>query len=516
MPGMPVSRLYSFVQGEPLLDWIELVAKDRGFIRDDEAEGYLEATDYGAFMRAKGQEFERRIVGLIGQQTEVVAIEGAAGNTDAAYAATERALAEGCDAICQGLLRDEQRGLFGAADLIIKAAALERIVPGTFPEGPPEAYVLVDIKFKTLSLNKGGDVASTHRWEKVQLSLYESMLAKMLGRDPQPAFVLGRQWKSKHGMGRSAFDRLGMVKTEDSKIWSQIEEGLQWLKELDSDGHKWHAIPEPSRDELRAKKPGDKDGAWHTEKRRIYEAQNPIPEDMPDFSPARINSGTEEWRSASGLELYVDFETFNNSNDPFDELPQVGGQAMIFMIGLGWAVDGDFDFQVFTAKAESLEGEREMMDEWFAMMADLKQRHASGQERVPVYHWHSHEVTELAKARGRHADAEWPDLDWFDLLHKLYRPAEIKIKGARGGSLKEVAKALYAQYKIKTVWEDGPGDGLVAMTGAWSAYQAAQEGVISEAILPGMDEPLMPLIEQYNKVDVKVMWEILTYLREHH
>ncbi len=80
-----------------------------------------------------------------------------------------------------------------------------------------------------------------------------------------------------------------------------------------------------------------------------------------------------------------------------------------------------------------------------------------------------------------------------------------------GFGLKDMAQAMINLRLIDTSWEQGPGDGLGAMVGAWwCAEEATKLGCTL------METDLMQAIAAYNEVDCKVMMEIVRYLRGHH
>ena len=74
-----------------------------------------------------------------------------------------------------------------------------------------------------------------------------------------------------------------------------------------------------------------------------------------------------------------------------------------------------------------------------------------------------------------------------------------------------IAKNLKKHGLTETDWTDGPGDGLGAMVGGWycdKKYKETGEPMYSFDYMKG--------IESYNRVDCKVMWELINYLRENH
>ena len=102
-------------------------------------------------------------------------------------------------------------------------------------------------------------------------------------------------------------------------------------------------------------------------------------------------------------------------------------------------------------------------------------------------------------------------VNWFDFLNSVFKVEPVLVKDSFNFGLKSIAKAMYKNQMIDTVWKDGPVDGLGAMVGAWWCNNKIKNS--SEAL---SDIELMQQIASYNEVDCKVMMEIVTYLRKHH
>src|SRR6266850_1044053 len=65
---------------DPLLDWLELYGKYRGFHLDDDLPGYDERTDFIKFLFRKAAEFEAAVVHYIGNSTKVITISSSPGS----------------------------------------------------------------------------------------------------------------------------------------------------------------------------------------------------------------------------------------------------------------------------------------------------------------------------------------------------------------------------------------------------------------------------------------------------
>ena len=235
----------------------------------------------------------------------------------------------------------------------------------------------------------------------------------------------------------------------------------------------------------------------------------------PPVRPARIMNTRSSWHTPAGLEFYVDFEFCSDLNDDFCNLPEKGGQPLIFMIGCGHLENGEWRFKSLVVDDLTEDEELRIIREWAAHMSAVGERlDPVGKPRV--FHWSPAEVVALEtaynSARIRHGSrADWPSgLEWHDFL-KSMREEPIVTRGALNFGLKTVAKAMRSLGLIQTDWGDSQVDGLGAMVGAWRCQEEAQIKGVSMAALPLMQE-----IAAYNEIDCKAMMDIIRYLREHH
>lgn len=510
------SELRNWVLEDPLLDWLERYGEEAGFVKDTDLPGYVPQADLGVFTRAKGREFESRVFDLLQERIAFTSIQGAAANEDSAYEATLAAVSAGQPAIWQGLVRDRAHGLFGVPDLIVRGDVLESVVPGSLGDLDAGHYYVLDIKYKGLDLNKNGDLAASHKWDKVQISIYEHALAEMLQREPAPAFLLGRSLSGSAGKRLGCFSRLGWAKPNDPRVLEQIERGIDWLIELEEHGRSWQVSP-PSDARLRPNSKNNEDSPWHEAKKSIMDQLSQPSEAAVLMLPERFEANREEWFEPAHFEFFVDFETFNSMNDDFSKLPLPNGKEMIFMIGCGHEEEGEFRFEVWTAENESVEAEAKIIRAWLEHMGKVRMRLAPGAQ-PRLYHWYRHEPQEVAKAAERSNEEPWSTLPWYDLMDKVFKAQPVTIAGVSGFSIKPIARALSKGGAIDTVWGDSAvGDGIAAMAAAWWCYKeaAARGNSPNESALDD-GRPLMAEIEEYNLVDCKVMWELLRYVRAHH
>lgn len=236
--------------------------------------------------------------------------------------------------------------------------------------------------------------------------------------------------------------------------------------------------------------------------------------------PDRIKTGDDAWRLPSPVEFYVDFETVSSINDHFTDVTKQGGKALIFQIGCLWRdpKSRKWNFRQWTTNRLTGQEEIRIINEWVAAMDAVARVAGTTLAKCRVIHWSPAEVSFLEKAynsaRARNTangKAKWPELPWFDFLTLVIRKAPVNVRGAFNFGLKSVAKSMHKAGLIKTSWADGGAtDGLGAMTGAWACDKAARANNCSMN-----DIDLMSEIAHYNEVDVRVMAEIVDWLRNH-
>ncbi|HEX5467108.1 MAG TPA: hypothetical protein VFW92_10595, partial [Candidatus Limnocylindrales bacterium] len=218
------SRTRHFLDGDPLLDWLERYGEEHGFVRDTDLEGYDPRTDLRDMILERGKQFEDGVMTLIRADLETVHIgEGWHDARDLAAAErTVAAMRAGTPVIAQAVLRDPSRRTYGTVDLLVRSDVLDTIVADTL--GPDEAgvgapgigasdwhYRAVDIKFRTLDLLKDGAAASGLLGYMAQVWVYNAALGRIQGYTPPATYLLGRAWTQGKERGDTCFDRLARV-----------------------------------------------------------------------------------------------------------------------------------------------------------------------------------------------------------------------------------------------------------------------------------------------------------------
>ena len=527
------TKLRGHLLGDTLGDWLDRYGERCGFVCNSRRRDYDRRLNLFTFVAEKGIEFEATVASYLASRGDLIRICGThedIRNLDTARE-TLAALVDGREIVHQGVLWNPETRTYGACDFLIRSDVFDRLFSDHL--SPDEAkqpapalgrqwhYLVVDTKFTKLHLGKGlkkllAQGSSTPAY-KGQLFVYNAALGRLQGYLPPHAFLLGRGYVHKYTRKKEEFtcssdiatERLGAVPMDD-RLRKKIDAAAEWIRRLRRDGGDWSPLPEPSIPELEP--PSDSSGPWSEAIREIADQRRQptrVDASRALVTPATITASQEDWREKPPLEFFVDFEDVHDLNDDFSTFPKSGGQAMIFMIGCGHLEEGDWKFRCFVAARLNAPSEARIVEDWLAHM-DQTSRHF-GVRDPQVFHWSNAEPTRYKAARGRHAHRAWRNCNWFDLLERVFRPANVEVRDTDGLGLKVVAKALHAHGHIPTSWGDSKVDGQGAMVGAWRCDQEAEGQKIRLA-----DTDLMKKIRCYNEVDCRVMQEILEYVRQNH
>jgi hypothetical protein len=437
--------------------------------------------------------------------------------------------------------------------------------------GPaPWHYRVIDVKFTTLDLLRDGHAASGHLAYAAQVWLYNEALGRLQGFAPPCGYLLGRAWKRLKERGTSALDRVcrvdrAHVRRSGETLGDLALAACDWVRRLRRDGARWDVLPSPTVRELRPNMRNTRDAPWHGAKKRIADAldepttvprvgpaerdaalaaglrgwrdadcsaaslgvngptfgaqvdavlaANRSPPDGPIVFPARVTVDPSIWRDPAPVEFYVDFENVSDLDDDFSSFPEKGGRPCIYMVGCGsFEPSGEWRFEVFTADRLAPDDERRVLDAWLAHMRARCARSGTDLSTARIFCWSPAEDGRLESdynsAAVRHGLPTWNDLPWVDLLSDVVRAQPVTVRGAFGFGLKAVTNAMHAAGLIGTAWPPGVADGMGALVGGWWCDGEARSRGCSMR-----DLPLMREIQEYNRVDVEAMRDVLDWLR---
>ena len=377
--------------------------------------------------------------------------------------------------------------------------------------------------------------------------------------------------------GRRCFDRLGKIdyRGVDIDVNKKTEDAIKWLREVRSEASKsWNIDDIPLlRSELYPNMSNTYDYPWHetkeqisnnikeltslwmvgtkhreiahnhgvfkwTDKKctpkklgicgkftsrvlsKILEVNRGDSSKTEKVLPSIINNNLKGWQQRKELEFYVDFETINDVLTDFESLPEVEETSLIFMIGVGYKepVSGRWMYKCFCVNSLTLEEEGRICQEFSDYICSESALYDV--EDPLCVHWaHAEEnfwndAVERHESWGTSFSRGWQSQkwEWFDLL-KVFKEEPVVVRGSLGFSLKQISNALRDNDCISSEWDLGSSclNGRGAMVGAWKAHK--------ESLLRKIDMSTTPQIKEimkYNEVDVKVLQEIITYLRNNH
>ena len=429
-------------------------------------------------------------------------------------------------------------------------------------------YIVVDIKFSTLPLRTDGIHllnSSNYTAYKAQCLIYTEAVGLIQGYTPNIAFLLGRRNKcTKNGIKNTVYnclDKLGRISydTIDKDISNKTKLAVKWLRDLKKHGHKWKVSP-PSRKELYPNMCVDS-GMWNEEKYMIAEDIGEITQiwylgvkhrnlalskgikswkdkkcncknlqikgsrsstidkilkinrqNKSKIEPKIIQNNLYKWKDKQSNEVFVDFETLNDVYDDFSELPMQKQKDMIFMIGVGYIENDEFQYKNFCCSNNSREEEFSIMNEFNLFMAELGFPKMFCWYAEPNF-WKIAEQRQFDLAcvncdeeRKDLISDEWQIANWVDMCD-VFKNEPIVIKDCYKFGLKNIAKAMYKHKMIKTNLNSDCDNGLLCTVKAWHLYNSNCDIE---------NNKVMNDIKKYNTFDCKVLYEIVEYLRQNH
>lgn len=207
---------------------------------------------------------------------------------------------------------------------------------------------------------------------------------------------------------------------------------------------------------------------------------SPLPvERLPSTGPG---SGFEGLPEPNDGDLYFDIE-----GDPY-----VGDGGLEYLLGVGWVVEGQFEFTAFWAHTPA--GEKAAFEKFIDFVVERRRRHPG----LHVYHYAPYEPSALGKLSGRHAtrETEVDELLRGRVLVDLYRVVSQSIA---------VGSPSYSIKKLEPLYMP-PRD--AAITDAGSSI------VEYERWLQTGDQQILDDIEEYNRDDCESTWRLRDWLEQ--
>lgn len=394
------------------------------------------------------------------------------------------------------------------------------------------------------------------------------------GPPPACAFLMGRGWTHKQLNARAwtPFSRLGLIDYtgRDADIPGATRDAIAWVRAVRREGGTWSidTVPpshpclypnmgsalhdeaiRPAKEALAARQ-RELTLLWRVgpKQRARAHARGVYTYDDPRLTPEVMgwDAGTPTARTlaqiiranrggcgagvprppphlhvrpAHGLECFLDFETMNTGIVGDGAEWGVPDVEYIFMIGVGHTSPDrpGWTYRCFTMKELSGEGERAMLAAFSTYLETLARAHHVPVRAIPVYHWSPAEPRHWDRVFARHAADDDDEeegrlvIPTFRDLAEVFLNTPVVVPGCFSFRLKDVAKQLHAGGALPSTWDvtNPCTSGMTALMLAHRAYEqsAAREVCVTES-------GIMRDIREYNEMDCRVLWEILTWLRD--
>lgn len=560
---LSASKVRNFLIEDPFLDYLRMFGPDK-------IESNYEFTEdkFTQNIMNKGIEFEDEVMEMVKSNLSHLNIQQVCYNVDDVHnmdniKVTIDHMKNGVDVIYQGLLVDKKNKLYGSPDLIIKNTVLNDFFPELVYENTEgckfndnEHYVICDIKSSTIHMNSDDTTmrnSGSMKAFKGQLYIYQSILNDIQETDNNVTIIWAKNKRndnSKFGYHTNDLEETyGIIDygNKDSKYIELVDKAVKWLRELKTNGSSWELYPTPSHTNLYPNMKNDMNGKYKDIKKKyakdieeitmvyhcgvkrrktahskgIYKLSDKklnssilgfkdtskignivdhilkVNQSQHKILPRKVTNNLFDWRTPSDLEIFIDFETLNSVVDGVDK-------TRIFMIGIGYNYHGKYEEKCFVMKNNNRQGEIEMFDEFYSHVEKLEEEFDC---QARYFHWYDAEPIFYRKFMSRTKDLDFRDLE------KVFRTEPICIKNCYNFKLKSVATAMYNHGMIETCWDSDSecSDGRLAMILAGKLYiKYANNSSMIES------DDIMKDIIRYNMIDVKVLYEILEYLRENH
>jgi len=541
-----VSQTRNYILNDPLIDYLKYYNINNINDKPDKnRKSTISNTLFDEFIMNKGIEYEKKVIDnleeLCKNKYTIYKIENGYYNINNSYYETLNALQENIPIIYQGTLINFENKTYGIADLIMKGYVIKELYNYKNDLIEDELYYIIDIKYSTLHLSTNLDKIKDIDYAlfyKIQVYIYTEALNQMVNQNVKIGFLLPKKAEYTKNckniiINNTNFNNVYLIDyNNDINYKLLIMNAVIWINKLKTLGSTWKLLPKPSVNELYPNMSNNKDGKWHKLKkelaikikeitlityvgyneRKICFENNIYSYDNPKFNSSLINFNGKKGTIIDGIlninsnkttdlilpkkiniynmnnnvmEFYLDYETSNDFE----------GNNYIFMIGVGYAIDGEWKFKYFLVKDKN--SEKEMFIEFWEYINSVLKLY--NKKEGLFIHWSSAEETLYNKIREKY---DLPIKKFYD-LYKLFINIPIFVKNAFSYSLKYIANAMYLNNLIATKWEDNTcNNGLDALIIANNYYDNKKNNITD-----------MKDIINYNEIDCKVLYEILNYIK---
>jgi putative phage-type endonuclease len=514
-----ISNLTNYFNNDLILDWLNLYGKEL-YPKDKKSISQK-------FIEDKSKEFKKNVINYIKNNfpNDFIEITNQPDNylkSNFYFNETINSLQK-FPVIINGIIHNKDLKIYSKVDLILNKEIYEKITGKKLID---HDLIFIKIEYCTINFLKNFDFINSNLYQRnynyVLNQVFNEYNFKSVGG------LLGY----KSNRSNNCFHSIGIIKHENKKL----NLALEWIDKLKKSGKLWSINP-PTVVELYPNMKNYNDYPWNNTKKIIAVQNNEISlltnctlkqrnelhqnnifklEDINNttfnspiletnfysnqiFSPNKIEKNHNNWKYTTN-ELYIDFETVNDLDENFLTFPHHNSKNIIFMIGIGHNINGEWKYYNLTVDRIDLESEDNILNQLQILLNTL--------DYDIIYHWSNAEINFLNNYNLKHhTNYNLPKN--FDLL-KLFRNEPITIKGLFDYKLKNVVKTMNNHKMINIKWDD-ISNGLDAMVLTWKYNKVACCKNMKLSQIKGFKS-----IIDYNHVDCKSMFEIIKYLKNNH
>lgn len=352
-------------------------------------------------------------------------------------------------------------------DILIKTSLLERIFDNVQDNLKNKDFVHINIVYKTVSVNKRGQVL---------LSKFEKFSQALLNKATGDSFVIyiARKYKTKTHIIDNCFGLCAV--SNEVNMENNIKELECAL--ISKNACKKNNILDDKLDHIN---PLSYKRKFKYVLKKEFDLKNM---DIHDLIKKTI---------------FLDFEFIPDLVGNFDTFPKTSRKSIVFMIGIGFMENNEWVYKDYTTSELSENDEKKIINNW---LKDMKRLNENGYKYI--MHWSKAEKTYLSKDIVYYLEKAFSFIDLMDVFKKC-QSQDLKFKSL---SLKHISKVFNRFNLVNLKWEDNISDGKSAMT----------ETLFCDLLLQNkkrqkekklIDFDSIKNVVKYNEIDVKIMFLIL-------
>lgn len=387
----------------------------------------------------------------------------------------------------------------GKAHFIIKTSELHKYFINSASYATGQAFSMFTVEYS--SLNITADFKSSNTKSQRYYNFYNWAMQKECksnGIDLDYSFIIGRKYKMNNG---PVLDRFNYLIQNTFTFDSLLNDAHEHFNMIDNyvigknlfpnmkyiNDFPWHSakkIIAKEIEEITMLR------GWSVNHRNIAVSQgNTKYSEVANIpSITTIPRSTLYFNHLSRV-MYIDFEILSNIHDDFSSFPVSNSKSIIFNIGCGY---GTVEFEFKSYFAYTLDQEYQILLEFISFLNSMEE------PIITFVYWTNVEKNFLEKAIKEYSLVLNKELIWLDLCD-FFIKNDISVANCLNYKLKYICRELHSQGLIESAWGSSFADGLGAMTG-YLKYLDCKDASIPDDII------------YYNKIDCKVMWEIVKLL----